>query len=116
MPYKDKNDPRYKEARTRWYRNNKDKHLANAKARKIQKREYIRQVKNVPCMDCGKKYPYYVMEFDHRKGELKFKDVASMVVEGFDRIKIEIAKCDVVCANCHRVRTFQRKFISPSLS
>lgn len=61
-------------------------------------------------MDCGIKYPYYVMDLDHRPGETKLYDPARLVTLGSKRkLEQEIAKCDVVCANCHRQRTFDRK-------
>lgn len=57
-------------------------------------------------MDCGKRYPSYVMDFDHR--ESKIRDVSRMVSLGLGEATVlaEIAKCDVVCSNCHRERTF----------
>jgi hypothetical protein len=63
-------------------------------------------------MDCGQRYPYYVMEYDHRDGEEKFCNVSAL--NGHRRVSMskllaEIAKCDVVCANCHRERTFRRR-------
>ena len=71
-------------------------------------RELIRQAKSVPCADCGEYYPYYVMEFDHVRGR-KSTTVSRMVNAGsIDRVHQEMAKCDVVCSNCHRFRTHQR--------
>lgn len=64
----------------------------------------IRAAKNVPCADCGQRYPYYVMDFDHR--EEKSTNVGWMRGCGRARLEAEIAKCDVVCANCHRERSF----------
>lgn len=60
-------------------------------------------------MDCGVTYPWYVMDFDHRDGESK-TDIVSRIanVGAAKRLREEIAKCDLVCANCHRVRTFTR--------
>jgi hypothetical protein len=61
-------------------------------------------------MDCGVRHPYYVMQFDHREGEKKFCDIASLGLGGTTASVLlgEIAKCDVVCANCHRERTHRR--------
>lgn len=61
-------------------------------------------------MDCGIKYPHYVMEFDHRNPDTKVMCISAMVTHtSLDRVKAEIAKCDIVCANCHRARTWIRK-------
>ncbi len=62
-----------------------------------------------PCFDCGKTYHRAIMEFDHRDGTTKVRNVMSMAGYSPDRIMQEIAKCDVVCANCHRMRTYRRR-------
>jgi len=50
------------------------------------------------------------MDFDHRDGTTKVQGVTRMVSRaGTDRILAEAAKCDIVCANCHRLRTFNRR-------
>jgi hypothetical protein len=61
-----------------------------------------------PCVDCGEADPV-VLEFDHVRGQ-KRKVMSTLVAEGYSlkAIKEEIAKCDVVCANCHRRRTAHR--------
>ena len=90
------------------YQRNRDRYIAQAKDQRREQQEYIRAVKSVPCMDCGIKYPYYVMQLDHVRGD-KIKAVASMMGRTSLRlIQEEVAKCDVVCANCHAVRTYNR--------
>lgn len=74
-----------------------------------QQRELVRRAKDRPCADCGVKYPYYIMEFDHRPEEIKkFGVNKGPGRHGTQKILDEIAKCDVVCANCHRKRSHQR--------
>jgi hypothetical protein len=76
-------------------------------------RAIIAEAKNRACADCGRHFPTCVMDFDHVRGEKKFK-VAEAVQRAyglnFDRLRAEIAKCDVVCANCHRIRTASRGY------
>jgi len=50
------------------------------------------------------------MQWDHLPGTAKKREVSNMVLRGFRRRTIleEIAKCELVCANCHAVRTFNR--------
>ena len=51
------------------------------------------------------------MDFDHRNGEIKSRSISQMAItdtSNFERIKEEIAKCDLVCANYHRQRTRDR--------
>lgn len=72
---------------------------------------YVRDIKSSnPCADCGLTYHYVVMDFDHRPGEEKLAEVGFLTTHGsFDDVKAEIEKCDLVCSNCHRLRTFERK-------
>jgi hypothetical protein len=50
------------------------------------------------------------MDFDHREATAKAGRVTGMIGRaGNARILAEVAKCDIVCANCHRVRTFERR-------
>lgn len=96
-----------------YYQKNRERQLPLALARRhrayVERRKFINEIKNKPCADCGLEYPYFVMDFDHRKGVDKITDVALMVRRGWskEKIELEIEKCDIVCANCHRIRTFK---------
>lgn len=74
-------------------------------------RQYIQEQKDKPCQDCGVKYPYYVMDFDHRPGSGKSFNIAQMarIKPTLEKVQQEIAKCDIVCSNCHRIRTHNRR-------
>jgi hypothetical protein len=86
--------------------------LVGKKKARERKRDLINAAKNNPCMDCAKQFPYYVMDLDHVKGD-KICNVSLMVSLRFsdEEILEEIAKCDVVCSNCHRERTHARKLL-----
>jgi hypothetical protein len=58
-----------------------------------------------PCVDCGETDPV-VLEFDHLRDKLG--NISAMYGHAWRSILAEIAKCDVVCANCHRRRTARR--------
>lgn len=60
-----------------------------------------------PCADCGETDPV-VLEFDHLRDK-KFTIGVHLIRRPWQEILDEIAKCDVVCANCHRRRTAQRR-------
>ena len=111
-----------------WAVNNRDK--LNAKVRKYRARRYrlegrwreegpkakallalMSELKSQPCLDCGGSFPVCAMDFDHRPGTVKKYNVGSMFAHHYSRelIESELAKCDLVCANCHRVRTRDRK-------
>jgi len=75
----------------------------------VRRRAEIERLKNVPCMDCQKRFPACVMDFDHRDPTTKRFGIAQMVSTGtWEEFDAEVAKCDVVCANCHRLRTQKR--------
>jgi hypothetical protein len=70
----------------------------------------LAQLRDRPCADCGAWFSWYVMDFDHRDPSTKRDEVSQMPGHaGLDRILAEAAKCDIVCANCHRDRTFRRR-------
>lgn len=94
---------------------------ANEKARSRRKgarrSEMVEQIKSHPCMDCGGLFPTCVMDFDHRDPTTKdrrFKSPGMMAARtSFSAYLAEIKKCDLVCANCHRVRTHMRDSWQP---
>jgi hypothetical protein len=82
--------------------------------RRRQQMDLLLRLRTLACFDCSRTYPVCVMEFDHRPGTVKVGLVSQMA----GRVKIqklleEIAKCDIVCANCHRDRSYRRR---PSLA
>lgn len=73
-------------------------------------KEYIRNIKEkYPCADCGEHYHYSQMDFDHIQGKKKnnLARYANSAVS-LSTIKDELKKCELVCANCHRYRTWLR--------
>jgi hypothetical protein len=76
--------------------------------RRAPRQEYVDKIKaESGCMDCGL-HPEYsqVLEFDHRPDEEKRFHISDGMVNGtMEDLIAEIAKCDIVCANCHRIRT-----------
>ena len=95
------------------YRRNKDYYKTKAKKRsrrvveenKVKICDYL---ESHPCIDC-KEENIIVLEFDHLRD--KHKDVMRMVANScaWERVLKEIAKCEVVCCNCHRIRTMTRR-------
>ena len=78
------------------------------KRRRHDRYAEIQKLKSGPCTDCKRIFPYYVMDFDHRDPSDKTLGVSVMVKRMFawDLVLAEIAKCDLVCACCHRLRTY----------
>jgi hypothetical protein len=74
----------------------------------LEKSAFMGSLKSYPCLDCGISFPPGCMDFDHVRGVKKFK-LSRMVMCTRETILAEIRKCDLVCANCHRIRTDSRK-------
>jgi hypothetical protein len=72
-------------------------------------REILQQAKSTPCQDCGVQYAPHIMDFDHREGVDKFDHVGRLILYTKRKLLEEIAKCDIVCSNCHRERTHLRR-------
>lgn len=68
------------------------------------------QHKRKPCTDCGQRFPLCCMDFDHLDPTQKHPKARyrNLVMIGKDLLEAEIAKCELVCANCHRIRTSKR--------
>ena len=80
----------------------------------VRRRDRIREIKkkakDKPCADCGVKYPHYVMQFDHVRGKKVITiGSATAKINSAKALHKEIAKCEVVCANCHAERTYVRQ-------
>ena len=83
-----------------------EKELARKQKQQYKKR--LAEIKQASgCVDCGERNPI-VLDFDHLKD--KKYNISRMIHDGHSwaSIKKEIKKCEVVCANCHRIRTHFR--------
>lgn len=80
-----------------------------ARAAKARRVDWVNKIKTLaPCPDCNQRWPACAMDFDHRPGEVKCFNVAEGLNRSVPAILGEMAKCDLVCSNCHRVRTAAR--------
>ena len=62
-----------------------------------------------PCTDCRQVFPPAVMQWDHLPGTEKLGNISTgLRWRSRPEILEEIAKCELVCANCHAIRTFER--------
>lgn len=97
------------------YLKNKNYYKEKAKISNVLYKEqiqsYVRNLKeNNPCSDCRKYFPYYVMDFDHLRDKKFSIAFACARVFSIKRIKQELNKCQLVCSNCHRKRSFRRGY------
>ena len=79
-----------------------DIRASNGFARERNMRHILEYLSLHPCVDCGEPDPL-VLDFDHLGN--KNYDVGSMRYNGLDALKLEMGKCEVRCANCHRRKT-----------
>lgn len=79
------------------------------------KQAWVNSFKTGPCVDCLMIFPPCCMDFDHVRGS-KFKGVGQLLGYSRERILREIAKCDLVCACCHRIRTKEQRWLTTSNS
>jgi hypothetical protein len=77
--------------------------------RTILKRKLWDYKESKGCIDCGEMYPSWMLDFDH-KPEFKKVDSPTQMIHKYswEKAMEEVKKCDVVCPNCHRIRTYCR--------
>lgn len=74
-----------------------------------KKRKLLQDYKEeVGCVDCGEMYPHFILEFDHLPEHTKVDTLSNLVSTAYDTILKELDKCEVVCSNCHNIRTYVR--------
>lgn len=107
MPYKDAS--KQKEYQKQWYLNNKVQAKESAQSAWKKKVKWLQELKEAsPCIDCDLFWPYYVMQFDHTTNN-KIAGISKMLRNcSIEQVKAEIAKCELVCSNCHAIRTHVR--------
>jgi hypothetical protein len=66
-----------------------------------------------PCEDCKELFPHYLMDFDHVRGT-KLGNIEVIARLGdVEKLLTEVKKCDLICSNCHRHRTWMRSAGKP---
>jgi hypothetical protein len=86
---------------------NKDWIAEYNRDRRDDRQKILDDLKSVPCADCGGMFPPICMDFDHVRGTKRFS-ISRSGTRSMQAVREEIEKCEVVCANCHRVRTASR--------
>lgn len=80
-------------------------------------RDLLASLKRFPCIDCGRSFHPTCMDFDHRPDTEKlFTISAECGGKAFQAVMLEVAKCEIVCATCHRIRTWNRRHLDDQLS
>jgi len=102
-----------------WYNENKVRHKKNVRKNRktniVECKKYIDEIKLNPCVDCKNIFHPVQMDFDHISGK-KFRSISKLCGLGqLDKIKEELKKCELVCACCHRLRTYKRQIAAESV-
>lgn len=90
-----------------WRISNPEQFKRNQTTRFIRRKRLIDRFRDRPCYDCHGSFDLWQMEFDHTRGDKKF-NITTGLTTPLKVLLEEIAKCDVVCANCHKTRTYKR--------
>ena len=100
--------------KAKWYQKNRKTHIENVgnqrNRRKKDARDFVDSyLASQSCVDCGESNPN-VLEFDHIKGRKK-SNIGDLVAQGYSikAIQKEISKCEIRCANCHRIKTAKER-------
>lgn len=104
----------YKEYRKRPDRvaKTRAKAVKDQQTRRDKLKLLLQAAKNKPCTDCGVTYPPEIMEFDHVRGEKLINLSQASRAKSYlswEAMQEEIAKCDIRCPNCHRLRHYYER-------
>lgn len=95
---------------------NRPKWNAYSRQYNINKKTELVLYKGNKCLDCKHKFPIVCYDFDHREPAEKSFAVCSRLGLPIEELKREADKCDLVCSNCHRIRTSGNLKISKKIS
>lgn len=112
MPYKDESERivKHKEYSRKYYEANKEKVKAKAAETKKRQRAAFADFKaTLKCNRCGFNHPA-ALDFHHTDPTIKESIVSNLISNGcYTRAKLEMDKCEVLCANCHRLHHYNEK-------
>jgi hypothetical protein len=97
----------HRKASRKSYLKHRTERLNKNKRIKEENYKVINDIKSRPCADCGNTFPAPCMDFDHVRGLKRFT-IAQRMITPLSTLLKEIEKCDIVCSNCHRMRTVSR--------
>jgi hypothetical protein len=103
MPYKNKAD-KNKRAAIR-YRERMQEIVGKVQLARRERKRQLVAYKGGKCSDCGGVFPAICFDFDHRDVHAKSFEIGRRIGYSLEKLLVEVEKCDLVCANCHRIRT-----------
>jgi hypothetical protein len=108
LPYKNKEDQNA--CQRRWYTRHREQHQVLVSANKEKRRAFFRELKSgMVCEHCGETHPS-CLEFHHRDPASKLFEIAGAVAStSMVKLRAEMQKCSILCANCHRKVHYEEK-------
>jgi hypothetical protein len=100
-------------AQNKHYKNNVEYYRSRDNKRRDGFKQIIREAKDQPCIRCHRKFHFSAMEFHHR-GDKKFEIADLPCISSEKKLREEMAKCDIICSNCHKIITWIKVTDSPS--
>lgn len=100
-----------KEYKLSYYQENKTTVITKVRENKRKVREWFNDYKSgLACEECGQNHPA-TLDFHHLDSDAKDVEVGQLVGYGYgkDLILAEVAKCKVLCSNCHRILHYEQK-------
>ena len=72
------------------------------------RRAFVDELKTKPCTVCGQSFPPCAMDFHHRNSDTKKVTIAMAIARfaNLDKVLEELNKCELLCSNCHRIKTW----------
>jgi len=114
MPFKDPDKRReyQRNYHKKWYQSNADKRRAQVRLRRKQVREKLQMIKaQGQCVECGLSgdIATWALDYHHINHKDKLASISFLVGNGYSwkKIEKEIAKCELICSNCHRIRHYK---------
>jgi len=90
----------------KWYSDNRVSRRVAANSRNQLRRDQSIEALGGKCFDCDGVFHRSVYDFHHRDAATKIDAVSNLLGKP-DKLKEELTKCDLLCANCHRLRHFK---------
>ena len=97
--------------------NQKNKYKESSKKSRAEKQKKMFLLKSNPCTDCKKEYHPVVMHWDHLDSATKIDNISRLIMNSsWAKVLEEVKKCELVCANCHQMRTLRRLIATNNVS
>jgi len=99
-----------RKADIKYRENNREKYNARVKERRVKTKQWAVEYKGSICCHCNQKFHFSAFDFHHTDPKEKENDLGLMMNSTEEKLKLELDKCILLCANCHRIHHFKEGF------